>query len=140
MAKTEDEKLKERLEEIQNLMKQRVEIDSRLKELTGVRVPQKETGKAKPEGFILTVAIKESLANTAPASLNIKEIHSKIGQKYSFFPEIKNIRATAKYLVKQDELKYDSFTKSYTINPEKLGQIEGKKKTIQEILQDEDQK
>lgn len=121
MAKTEDQKLQERLEEISQLVRQRAEIDARLKELTGIRTPR-ENGVIKPDGFILTDAMKEVLG-IAGLAMKVKDIQTAIGNRYSFFPETKNIRATAKYLVKQGWLSFNNLEKTYTIGKDKKTSI-----------------
>ena len=113
MAKTEDEKLKEKLDEITRLLKEKADIDTRLKELTGIRNP-KENSVSKPDGFVLTYAIKEVLGITN-SSMSIKELQTFIGNRYSYFPEPKSILSTAKYLVNQGRLVFDKNKKTYTL-------------------------
>lgn len=114
MAKTEDEKLIERLKEIENLMKQRAEIDARLKEITGIRV-KKDDEQPKPEGFVLVDAMRKVLSEDFK-EMSAQEIAHKIHLKYSYLPDIKNIRSTAEYMTKRKILEKTP-NKTYKIIP-----------------------
>lgn len=109
MAKTEDEKLAERLAEIQELVAEKARIDARLKELTGISVKVSE----KPKGFVLMDEIKKVIA-TAPGPLTAAEVSDAIAKDTGYDPTAKNVRSTGKYMASKDLLIYDKDAKTFS--------------------------
>lgn len=105
MAKTDNEKLAERLDEIQNLLTQKTQIEERLKILTGVKQEDKKVTLPKPPGFSLMKAINEAIKEGGP--MTSPQLTVAIGKKWNIGLDVKNVRATAQYMVKRGQLKVD---------------------------------
>ena len=104
MAKSDNDKLVERLAEIQELLKKKEDIEDRLKILTGVKQEEKKPASPKPEGFSLMEAIKTAVTEKG-GPMSTASINSAVATKHGYDPTIKNTRATAKYMVKKGVLK-----------------------------------
>ena len=103
MAKTEEEKLSERLAEVQKLLSQRSVIDERLKILMGVKQEEKKPTVPKPDGFSLMKEIGEAL-KTGGGPMTAPALTASISKKWNIELEVKNVRATAKYMVGRGQL------------------------------------
>lgn len=103
MAKTDNEKLADRLEEIQDLLQKKAAIEDRLKILTGVKQEEKKVAAPKPEGFLLMNAIREVLAEKG-GSMSAGALNEAIKLKYTHDPKVHNVRATAKYMEKKGQV------------------------------------
>lgn len=114
MAKSDVEKLAQRLAEIAELQKQRAIIDERLMILTGVKQDEKKAEALKPEGFSLMQAITEVLT-AAARPLKVSAIVSAIVAKYDYRPEATSVRSTAKYMAKRGQVDMNDQTKEFSV-------------------------
>lgn len=108
MAKTNDEKLAERLNEIQKLVADKARIEARLMELTGIRVKADD----KPKGFSLMEAIKK-VVNSSTEPMTAAEISEAIDTETNYDPTAKNVRSTGKYMDTKGLLTYNKTTKTF---------------------------
>lgn len=112
--KSENDRLKDKLEEIAQLLESKAKIEDRLKILTGIRTEEKATAGTKPDGFRLTVEIRK-VVEEAGKPLTAREITDALNKKFDGLNQIvRNVRATADYLVGRTLAK-DSETKTFTI-------------------------
>ncbi|MBI5135323.1 hypothetical protein HZA86_03785 [Candidatus Uhrbacteria bacterium] len=104
MPRTMEEKLKERLEEIRNLMREKERIDTRLAELTGL-LKNDQRKKVPPQGFVLMDEIKKVYQQSAIKKLKITEVVPAVEKGSGFLPDRKIVQSTMQYLVKKGFLK-----------------------------------
>lgn len=100
MAKNEEEKLNERLAQIQHWQGVRDEAVAKLKELTGIGSPQKPVSPL-PEGLTLSQAILAVFQDNASKNLRVADVMKAIANKYNSNQERKTVQSTVQYLTNQ---------------------------------------
>lgn len=116
MAKRDADKLANRLAQIEELRRQRDEIERKLMILTGLK--QEEPAQAKPEGFSYMTEIVLALESGGP--MTAPELARAISKK-GYKPEVRNVRTMAKYMVSKGRLSMDHLTKKFS----HVGQVVG---------------